>query len=320
MSQVLQTKRPLGSSTLTVTSIALGCGSFGGIGSTPEFFGRGLNEDQAFELMDAAWELGITHFDTADAYGGGRSEMMIGRWIRSRGVRPSLTTKTYNPMQPGADHGLSPERIVRQLHSSLERLGVERIDLYLAHAFDPAVPLPETFASLEHVQAEGLIQSYGVSNFTASELLSALAAGRPEAIQNSYSLLAQSDATEVLPLCASRQVAYIAYSPLAGGWLAGQYRRGESFPPESRMAQTPDPYRHLVTDQTFDILDRLKRIAARRGTSLASLALSWLLAEERITQVVVGPDSPAHLKAVSEAFQHPLAMEERIAVEAVFRQ
>src|SRR5689334_14937786 len=104
--------------TITVSRVALGCGSFGGIGSAPEFFGQGLSEDQALRLMDAAWESGITHFDTADAYGGGRSEQWIGRWIRSRGVRPRLTTKTYNPMRAGADSGLKPERIARQLRAS----------------------------------------------------------------------------------------------------------------------------------------------------------------------------------------------------------
>jgi 1-deoxyxylulose-5-phosphate synthase len=114
---------------LKLERVALGCGNFGGVGSAPEFFGRGLTKEQAFELMDAAWESGITHFDTADAYGGGRSERAIGRWISSRGVTPQLTTKTFNPMQLGADHGLRPERITRQLLASLDRLGVDHVDL-----------------------------------------------------------------------------------------------------------------------------------------------------------------------------------------------
>src|SRR6202042_1187643 len=113
-------------------------------GSAPGLFGQGLTEDQAFALMDAAWEQGIDHFDTADAYGGGRSERMIGAWMRSRGVRPMVTTKTYNPMDSGADHGLGPGGIGRGLESSLERLGVEQVDLYLAHEFDPDVPLDES--------------------------------------------------------------------------------------------------------------------------------------------------------------------------------
>ena len=105
--------------------------------------------------MDAAWELGIDHFDTADAYGGGRSESRDRRLDRSRGVRPTLTTKTYNPMDAGADHGLAPERIARQLESSLERLGVDRVDLYLAHEFDPDVPLAETFGGVRRARGGG---------------------------------------------------------------------------------------------------------------------------------------------------------------------
>ena len=134
---------PGGRPELTVARIALGCGNFGGIGSAPEFFGQGLTQDQAFELMDAAWESGIGWFDTADAYGGGRSERAIGRWMASRGVRPRLTTKTFNPMAAGAGHGLKPDRIARQLRSSLDRLGVDRVELYLAHEFDPETPVDE---------------------------------------------------------------------------------------------------------------------------------------------------------------------------------
>src|SRR5262245_63115325 len=147
MSDTLGARQPRGRSAGTFARIALGCGNFGGIGSAPEFFGQGLADDEALELMDAAWELGIRWFDTADAYGGGHSEQMIGRWIASRGVRPQLTTKTFNPMLAGADHGLRPDRITRQLHSSLERLGVPWVNVYLAHDFDPDVPLAETLGA-----------------------------------------------------------------------------------------------------------------------------------------------------------------------------
>src|SRR5271166_1600503 len=187
---------------LTVSRIALGCGNFGGVGSAPEFFGQGLTEDQAFGLMDAAYQAGIDWFDTADAYGGGRSERAIGRWIRSRGVRPRLTTKTFNPMRAGADHGLKPERIARQLSASLERLGVGQVDLYLAHDFDPDVPLAESFGAFDAARADGTVGAYGVSNFSAAQLSAALAAGTPQAVQNCYSLLTRQDEQEVIPLCA----------------------------------------------------------------------------------------------------------------------
>jgi aryl-alcohol dehydrogenase-like predicted oxidoreductase len=311
---MLETKRPLGRSAHTVSRVALGCGNFGGVGSAPEFFGQGLSEDRALELMDAAWEFGITHFDTADAYGGGRSELAIGRWIRSRGVRPQLTTKTYNPMRAGADRGLRPERIARQLRTSLERLGVGYVDLYLAHEFDCEVPLPESFDAFEQAQAEGTIGAYGVSNFDAAQLAASLSAGAPQAVQNSYSLLARQDERELLALCARREVAYLAFSPLAGGWLTGKYRSGEPFPAGSRMSQRPEPYRRLVTDRTFDALARFQAMASSRGISMAGLALAWLLADERVTQIVIGPGRPEHLAPLGEALKYPLTPEERAAV------
>jgi aryl-alcohol dehydrogenase-like predicted oxidoreductase len=300
---------------LALARIGLGCGNFGGIGSAPEFFGQGMTQDQAFELMDAAWASGITAFDTADAYGGGRSERAIGQWIRSRGVRPRLTTKTFNPMQAGADHGLEPGRIARQLRSSLDRLGVDRVDLYLAHDYDPTVPLAESLGAFRAAQADGLIAGFGVSNFDARQLAAALEAGAPQAIQNSYSLLARQDERELLPLCAERGVAYLAFSPLAGGWLTGKYRRGVPYPAGSRMTQRPEPYAGFTTARTFEALVRLQAIAASRGTSMAGLALAWLLADDRVAQIVIGPGRPEHLAPVAEALEHPVTGHERAAID-----
>jgi 1-deoxyxylulose-5-phosphate synthase len=303
---------------LAIERVALGCGNFGGVGSAPQFFGHGLSQDQAFELMDAAWAAGITWFDTADAYGGGRSEQAIGRWIAARGVRPKLTTKTFNPMAQGADHGLAPERIARQLRASLDRLGLPAVELYLAHDFDPAVPVGETLAAFDDACADGLIGSYGVSNFSAGQLTEALAAGEPQAVQNSYSLLARDDEAELLPLCAERSVAYLAFGPLAGGWLTGKYRQGEPYPAGSRMTQRPDPYQPLATAQTYRATEQLGAIAARRGSSAAALALGWLLADDRVSQVVIGPGRPDHLAPVTEALTHPLTASERAEIGSVF--
>jgi aryl-alcohol dehydrogenase-like predicted oxidoreductase len=304
---------------IELAPIALGCGNFGGIGSAPDFFGQGLTEDAALALMDAAWESGIRHFDTADAYGGGRSERAIGRWIASRGVLPALTTKTFNPMTAGGDHGLRPERVARQLHASLERLGVPRVPLYLAHEFDPDVPVAETFGAFGDAQAAGLIGAYGVSNFDAAQLTAALAAGQPRAIQNSYSLLARDDDAGLLGLCHRRGVAYLAFSPLAGGWLTGKYRRDQPYPAGSRMTQRPEPYRDLVTARTFDFLDRLTALAVGRGTSMAAVAIAWLLADERVSQVVIGPNRPDQLEPVAEALAQPLTAAERADIGAAVR-
>jgi aryl-alcohol dehydrogenase-like predicted oxidoreductase len=298
--------------------IALGCGNFGGVGSASEFFGQGLSDDQAFAVMDAAYELGLEHFDTADAYGGGRSETAIGRWIKARGVTPTLTTKTYNPMEAGADHGLAPERIERQLQHSLERLGVDHVELYLAHEFDPDVPLVDSIGAFENARAGGQIEAYGVSNWNAAQLNAALAIGSPVAIQNSHSLLDRADEAEVLPLCDARGVAYLAFSPLAGGWLTGKYRRGEQFPPGSRMTQRPEPYSGYVVDETFDALDGFAGFVANRGMTMAGAALAWLLGDERVAQVVVGPVRPEHLEPVREALAQPLSTDERAALSELF--
>jgi aryl-alcohol dehydrogenase-like predicted oxidoreductase len=296
----------------------LGCGNFGGVGSAPEFFGKGQSQEEAFALMDAAWELGITWFDTADAYGGGRSEAAIGRWCRSRGVRPQITTKTYNPMDAGADRGLSRGRIERQLASSLDRLGNDRVELYLAHEFDPEVPLEETVGVLEDLVRRGTIGAYGVSNFSARQLEQAAAAGSPACVQNSFSLLERADEGDLLRLCEERDIAYLAFGPLAGGWLTGKYRRGAPFPAGSRMTQRPEPYQDFLRDGVFDALEALERMAADQGVSMAGLALAWLLAEPRLTSAVVGPTRPEHLEPVVEALSRPLGADEREELSKVF--
>ena len=304
---------------MTLARVALGCGNFGGVGSAPAFFGQGLDEDQALALMDAAWELGITHFDTADAYGGGRSERAIGRWIRTRGVRPTLTTKTFNPMSEGGDSGLAPARITRQLHDSLERLGVDRVELYLAHEFDPETPMNEWTGALQEQQAAGRIGGYGASNFDAGQLTQALAAGNPVAVQNEYSLLRRADEAELLPLCTDRQVAYCVYSPLCGGWLTGKYGRGRAYPAGSRMTQRPEPYAELTSEATFAKLDALRQFAERRGSSMAAVALAWLLGDDRVAQIVVGPGRPEHLRPVMDAIEQPLSADDRAHLGEAFR-
>jgi aryl-alcohol dehydrogenase-like predicted oxidoreductase len=308
----------LGDSSVSLPRIALGCGNFGGIGSSPELVGLGLRDDESAALMDAAWASGISHFDTADAYGGGRSEQAIGRWIASRGVRPTLTTKTFNPMATGADSGLAPERIERQFAASLQRLGVDHVELYLAHDFDHEVALDDSLAAFEALKAAGRIDAYGVSNFDGEQLKRALAVGAPEAVQNGYSLLQRGDEAEVLPLCGERGLAYLVYSPLSGGWLTGKYRRGEPYPARSRMMQRPGPYGGLTNDRTFDALEALARFAAARGSSMAGAALAWLLADQRVSQVVIGPGRAEHLEPVREALTLPLAPEERVQLAGMF--
>jgi aryl-alcohol dehydrogenase-like predicted oxidoreductase len=188
---------------------------------------------------------------------------------------------------------------------------VDSVELYLAHDHDPDVPLADSFAAFEGAVAEGRAGAYGVSNFDAPQLERALAAGPPAAVQNSCSLLEQDDLVNVVPLCERRSVSYLAFSPLAGGWLTGKYRRGEPYPAGSRMTQRPEPYAELASaERTFDALEALQRFAAERGRSMAGTALAWLLADRRIAQLVVGPGRPEHLEPVREALARPLLADE----------
>jgi aryl-alcohol dehydrogenase-like predicted oxidoreductase len=290
----------LGNTGVCISRIVLGCGNFGGIGSAPQFFGEGESRDEAFALMDAAWDAGITTFDTADAYGGGRSETFIGEWLRTK---PSstrdevvLSTKTFNPMTEGADHGLAPARVRRQLESSLRRLGVERVPMFLLHAWDSDVPIAETAAALDELVAEGKVGAYGLSNVGGAELEEALAVGAFGWVQNSYSLLDRGAERDVLPLCEQHGLGFTPFSPLAGGWLTGKYRRGEPAPAGSRMTLRPEPYEHLRADSVFDALEGLERMAQEAGMTPAALAIAWLLADPRVSGVVVGPRRPAQLE------------------------
>ena len=286
----------------------LGCGNFGGIGSAPAFFGQGETKEEAFAVMDAAWDAGLTTFDTADAYGGGRSESWIGEWRTRTGHDPQVVTKTFNPMDEGADHGLEPARIRRQAESSLKRLGLERIDLYLMHDWDPDVPVAETAGMLDELVAEGKIAAYGFSNVDGAQLREALAAGSFSAVQNSYSLLDREAEREVLPLCAEHGVDFFAFSPLAGGWLTGKYRRGAAPPAGSRMTMRPEPYEHLRDAAVFDRLERLEQLG-----DPATLALSWLVSDPRVTGVVVGPRGPAHLEPALAAAPLDAALRDELS-------
>jgi aryl-alcohol dehydrogenase-like predicted oxidoreductase len=295
----------LGDTGVRVSRIILGCGNFGGLGSALDLVGEGETREEAFAIMDAAWEAGITTFDTADAYGGGRSETFIGEWLRTKGpdVREELVlaTKTFNPMTEGADHGLEPTRVKRQLDSSLRRLGVERVDAFLTHDWDPEVPIAETAGALDELVAAGKIGAYGLSNVTGPQLREALAAGRFGWVQNSYSLLDREAEREVLPLRAEHGLGFTPYSPLAGGWLTGKYARGAPPPAGSRMSLRPQPYEHLRTDEVFDELDRLRQEAQAQRTTMATAAIAFLLADTRITAVVVGPRRPEHLEPAVRA-------------------
>jgi aryl-alcohol dehydrogenase-like predicted oxidoreductase len=321
-------ERELGASGIRITRIVLGCGNFGGIGSAPELFGSGESQEEAFAIMDAAWELGITSFDTADAYGAGRSETAIGAWLRTKGPevrdRIVVNTKTYNPMDAGHDRGLSRARILRQIDTSLQRLGLEHVPCYMAHEWDPDVPAEETLGAFDELVRAGKVGAVGASNWSGEQLGEALELStlegltRYEWVQNAYSLLSRGDEEDVFPVVREQGLGYQAFGPLEGGWLTGKYRRGEPPPPGSRMTQRPRPYERLRSERVFDGLDAFARAAEERGVSTTTLALAWALSHPDVTAIVVGPRRPEHLDAVRDALTLSLTDGERDELAGLF--
>jgi aryl-alcohol dehydrogenase-like predicted oxidoreductase len=321
--------RRLGSTGLRVSSLGLGCGNFGGIGSAPAFFGKGETEAQAFDLMDRAFDAGINFFDTANAYGGGRSETYIGRWLKAKGnaVRQQLllSSKVFNPVGSGPnDRGLSRRHILHQVDESLARLQTDRLDMYLIHEPDPETPLDETLRALDDVVRMGKVLYVGASNIEAWRLARGLwisdKAGwcRFDWVQNAFSLLDRSPEREMFPLCVDQRVGFTAFSPLAGGWLTGKYRAGGAYPEASRMTLRPEPYRHLERESVFKGLAALGEEARARGVEMGALAMAWALHHPRVDAVIIGPRTGAHLEAALATTTIALSDEDASRLAALF--
>ena len=302
-----------------MSRLVLGCGNFGGVGSAPAFFGQGESEDEAVAIMDAAWELGITSFDTADAYGGGRSESWIGQWLVDRGHRPEITTKVFHSVIGNpADRGLSRERILRQFEGSLGRLRIDRVDTYMLHEPDPETPLEETLGALRELMEAGKVGAIGASNVDVAWLEEALSIAPITVVQNSYSLLDREVESEVLPFCRDRGITFTAFGPLAGGWLSGKYRRGEPPPPGSRMTLRPEPYAHLDDEAVHGGLQRLAESANERSVDMPTLAFAWLLSNPLVEGIVAGPRTPQHLEPAMAALDLELTEAERDELASFF--
>ncbi len=319
----------LGRTGLRVSQVGLGCGNFGGVGSAPEFFGMGESEDEARALMDMALELGINFFDTANSYGGGRSEMYIGRWLAEKGpaVRDRLliSSKVFNPVgESPNDRGLSRRHIFDQVEASLRRLQIEHLDLYLIHEPDPSTPIEETLRALDDLIRQGKIRYIGASNMPAWLVVKALwysernRWARFDWVQNPYNLLERQDEEELLPLVADQGLGYTPFGPLSGGLLTGKYRYEESYPEGSRMTLRPEPYRELWHRATFAGLERLEQAAAARGVSMAGLALAWVMSHPLVTAPIIGPRRPGHFEPVREALELPLETAERMELASFF--
>jgi aryl-alcohol dehydrogenase-like predicted oxidoreductase len=288
-----------------VERILFGCGNFGGIGSSPRRRSAGDSEDRALELLDHARRVGLRRFDTANTYGGGASETMLGKWLRAQGAEfrqsAQIATKVGNPHGcPPGEAPLSRAQIAWHLDQSLRRLGVDRIDLYYIHEFDSVTPLDESVEAMSRALDAGKIAAFGVSNATLADVkaVAALAGSGLSHVQNEYNLLAAADAEALIPHCAAHGLRYTAFSPLAGGLLTGKYRFDEPPPPGTRLADAPEACAAYVTGDALAAIDRLRTMAAERQQTMAEAALRFVLDTPGLDSLIIAPRRAEHFESL----------------------
>lgn len=297
-----------------IDRIVFGCGNFGGIGSAPHLRGAGDSEEQALRLLDHARRVGLRRFDTANTYGGGASEIVLGKWLRSQGAEfrqnARIATKVGNPHGcPPGQTPLSRTQIAHHLDRSLRRLGVERIDLYHIHEFDRVTPLEETLGAMTEAVEAGKIDRFGISNAALADvkavksLAGAGLLARFDTVQNEYNLLATADAEALIPYCAEQGLRYTAFSPLAGGLLTGKYRLGEAPPPGSRLAQAPEACAGYANEEGFAAIERLRQLADARQESMAEAALRFVLDTPGVDSLIIAPRRIEHFASFGFAPQ-----------------
>lgn len=316
-------RRPLGRTGFAVSRVLLGCGSIGGIGSPAATRGKGLSPEEGLEQIDNAVAMGINTLDTANSYGGGVSEQVVGQWIATHpDAEVLVATKVGNIVRPDQrDIDLSPTHIAEQAVASLDRLG--RIDLYLSHAPDPRTPIEATLEAFAAVLERGQARAIGGCHLSAAELETALDVaernGLPgyQWVQNEYNLLAREDEAGLLRVVHERGLGYTPFSPLAGGLLAGRYQRDAAPPPDSRMAIIP-AYLPEIDESMWAALDALAAAARRRDVSVPALALAWVLTAPDVTAPLIAPRRPEQFADVQQALEIELDEDERAELAALF--
>jgi aryl-alcohol dehydrogenase-like predicted oxidoreductase len=306
----------LGKSGLKVSPVCLGTMTFD----------READQHESFRIMDYFVEQGNNFLDTANAYSLGKSEQVVGRWIKERGNRKDVivATKVYGKMGEGPNEGgLSRIHIMQAVEDSLRRLQTDFIDLYQIHRWDPTVPPEETLRALDDLVRQGKVRYIGCSNLKAWHLALYLhladtrLLSRFVCIQPVYNALSRAIELEILDLCKAEGIGVISYNPLAGGVLTGKYKRGDELPADTRLKDFDNYYERYYTDQTFDIVEAFVAHAKERGVTPAQLALAWVMAEERVTCPILGARSLDQLKDSLQGSQIELSAEERKAIPAI---
>jgi len=284
--------RRLGTSGLKVSEVGLGCNNFG----------MRIDQKATQEVVDAALDSGITLFDTADIYGGAKSEEFLGKALGKR--RGDIVLATKFGMRIGDDErrkGGSRRWIMRAVEDSLTRLGTDWIDLYQFHAPDPDTPIDETLRALDDLVTQGKVRYIGNSNFTGWQIADAdwTAAGATRFVsaQNLFSLLERKVEFEVLPACEHFGLGFLPFFPLASGLLSGKYKRGEKPPEGTRLAAWGSRGAAALSDRNFDKVEKLTGWAQERGHTILELAFAWLLGHEAVSSVIAGATSPDQVRA-----------------------
>jgi aryl-alcohol dehydrogenase-like predicted oxidoreductase len=285
--------RPLGNTGTVVSTLCLGTMTFG----------TETDEQVAHQQLDRYLEQGGNFLDTADVYSGGESEKIIGRWLQGRsGMRDRVVVATKGRFDRGGgpnDVGLSRVSLTRALEASLRRLGLDTIDLYQAHAWDPLTPIEETLRFFDDAVRGGKIQYVGVSNFIgwqlqkAALLASHLGLAPIATLQPQYNLLQRAVEFELSQVCANEHIGMLPWSPLGGGWLSGKYQRDTAPIGTTRLGEDPERgmeayARRNAEERTWRVIDTVRLVAEPRGVSMARVALAWLVDRPAVTSVILG--------------------------------
>jgi aryl-alcohol dehydrogenase-like predicted oxidoreductase len=269
---------------LEVSVVGLGCNNFG----------RRVNAEGTRAVVDAALEVGVTFFDTAESYGDGQSETFLGQALRGRRDQVALATKFGGSAVEGRG---SREAMRRALEGSLERLQTDHVDLYQHHREDETTPLAETIGALDELVREGKIRAYGTSNYSPSKLeeAAALATEAYVSEQSEYSWLERDAEEDLLPACRRLGLGFIPYFPLASGLLTGKYRRGEPAPEGTRL------HGREISDSEHDRVEALAEFAEERGVTLLDVAIGGLAAQQPVASVIAGATKPEQVRANAAA-------------------
>jgi aryl-alcohol dehydrogenase-like predicted oxidoreductase len=295
--------------TLEVSVVGLGCNNFG----------RRLDSEATSAVVDAALDAGITFFDTADVYGGTKSEEYLGRALGRRRDEMVIATK-FGSAVDDRRKGAKPEYVRQAVDDSLRRLGTDRIDLYQLHRPDPQVPIEDTLGALDELVQAGKVREIGCSNFSAEQLREAEettreGAARFVSVQNEYSLLHREPEHDVLPECERTGLAFIPYFPLANGLLTGKYRQGQDAPAGSRLDSGRGD--SLVTDQNLAVVEDLIGFSEKQGHTILELAFSWLLTRPAVVSVIAGATSSEQVRSNAAAASWKLTDAELTEIDLI---